>query len=199
MFSDSCHIAHQTKRTWGIFTTLLIVLVLLISPLAEAVETSLVPEYNVKAAFLVNFVRYTSWPEKSFVSPDAPIIIGVLGANPFGDVLAKTAQLQQGPRGIEFHQISSVEEAAKCQLVFISEREKKNEALWIAALKDKPILIVGESGQTIRRGGLLEFIVVKDRVRFDASLPAMDAAGLKCSAKMLASARTVFRTNEEIH
>lgn len=152
-----------------------------------------VPEYKLKAAFLVNFARYTTWPDSAFTSPSAPLVIGIVGAGAFSTALADSEPLIIGERRIEFRFVQTIEEAAACHIVFISEREKRHEETWIKAMKSKPVLIVGESGLTLRRGGLLELIVVNDRVRFDASLPAMETAGLRFSAQMLASARQVIR------
>ncbi len=177
------------------FSGLLLGVALTGGPLLAA-ESAAMPEYSVKAAFLVNFVRYTTWPEHTFATDNTPIIIGVLGANPFVDVLAKTAENQQGGRRIAIRHVDTTEEAAECNVVFISEREKKNEATWIAALRKKPIVTIGESGETISRGGLLEFVTINNRVRFDASLGAMEGAGLKFSARLLQSARTIYRSKD---
>lgn len=178
------------------FRCLLATVVLFGAASLSAVETAKAPEYSVKAAFIMNFIRYTTWPESAFATQESPLIIGVLGNNPFDDVLVKTAQRQLGSRRIEVRSIDSATEASVCHLVFIGESERKNEEAWIAALKGKPILVIGESGQTIKRGGALEFIIVKERVRFEASMPAMKAAGIKCSSEMLRYARTVYRTND---
>jgi len=36
-------------------------------------------EYEVKAAFLFNFTKFLEWPDGSFDSPHAPIVIGIIG------------------------------------------------------------------------------------------------------------------------
>lgn len=161
-------------------------------------QPSIAPEYNVKAGFLTRFVQYTRWPESVFPSTNSPIIIGVLGADPFGEVLEKTAQDETGGRPLRVRHLDNLKQAAECQLVFISKAEGAHEAEWLAALRRLPILTVGESGHTIERGGILQFDIVDDRVRFDANWAAMKAAGLKISSPMLVSARKVFNAPDGV-
>ncbi len=170
---------------------LLLAIVVLSSPLAAA-EPPAVPEYKVKAAFLVNFVRYTTWPPEVFPSDDAPIIIGVLGNDPFGAVLERTILTQKSGRRLELRHVTSAEQATKCHLVFIAKSEQGHEAAWLAALADAPVVTIGESGQAIARGSLLEFVIVGNRVRFDANWAAMQRAGVKFSSQLLASAKKVY-------
>ncbi len=161
-------------------------------------QPSVAPEYNLKAGFLTRFVQYTVWPESVFPTTNSPIVIGVLGADPFGDVLKKTAQDETAGRPLRVLHVDSLEAAARCQLVFISKLEDEHEAEWLAALRRLPILTVGESGHTIERGGILQFDIADDRVRFDANWTAMKDAGLKISTPMLLSARKVFNAPEDI-
>ena len=123
----------------------------------------------------------------------------MLGADPFGDVLVKTAARQAGERPLQVRYLKDAKEVDGCQMVFISREEEKHEADWVAGLRGKPILIVGESGHTLERGGVLEFEIVDGRVRFNVSRPALQAANLKISSQMLQSARNVFKTREEMH
>jgi hypothetical protein len=89
--------------------------------------------------------------------------------------------------------ITSTAEALDCHLVFISRVEARNEAEWLAFLRTQPILTVGESGRTIERGGVVEFVTVGGSVRFNVGLAAMEQANLRISSDMLTHARTVVR------
>jgi hypothetical protein len=122
---------------------------------------------------------------------DRPIIIGVLGSDPFGPVLDQTIRAQKGTRSLEVRRVASLQQARECQVVFIGKSNARYEADWLDGLKDQPILTVGESGETIGRGGVVEFVVKNNRVRFEVSWPAMQKAGLKISALMLNSASKV--------
>ena len=179
----------------------LLLLAALLLPAFSAAEKSAAvpleaPSSSVKASLLANFAKYTTWPDGTFATPETPVIIGVLGPEALIEIIDQTAQKTHGARRIVVRAISTVDEAIQCQLVYITEEERKNETAWFTALKGKPVVTVGESGQTIRRGGQLEFAIEKGRLKFDASWPAMEAAGVKFRSDMLKFARNVFRSTE---
>ncbi len=149
------------------------------------------PEYHVKAAFLMRFVDYTTWPSNAFASDDSPLLIAVLGDNPFGDNLEKTVQAHKGGRPVQVRHVQTPAEAAQCHVVFISMRETDNEAAWLAALSGKPILTVGESTESLNRGGIVEFVKQGATLRFDVHWRHMETVGLKISSGMLKHARKV--------
>ncbi|HYM35098.1 MAG TPA: YfiR family protein, partial [Steroidobacteraceae bacterium] len=60
-------------------------------PYAFATET-VAPEYNVKAAYLPLFARYVAWPERTFSDAKSPVVIAVVGRDPFGDILDETVR-----------------------------------------------------------------------------------------------------------
>lgn len=188
------------RRSRQLSSGLLLFAVLLLPALAGAEKSNPVPleapSSSVKASLLANFAKYTTWPEGTFSTPETPLIIGVLGSEALIEIIDQTAQKTHGSRRIVVRAISTVDEAIQCHLVYITEEERKNEAAWFTALRGKPIVTVGESGQTIRRGGQLEFAIEKDRLKFDASWPAMEAAGVKFKSDMLKFARNVFRSVE---
>lgn len=153
------------------------------------------PEYNVKAGYLLLFAEHTSWPTNAAATSPTPIVIGVLGSDPFQGALERTARRQTGSRPFEVRSVANEVEAAQCHVVFISKAEKANEARWLAALRDKPILTVGESGQTLALGGVVEFVELakrEKRLRFEVSRTAITQAGLKLDSRMLSSARQVY-------
>lgn len=160
---------------------------------AAARPTVPLPEYNVKAGFLTAFTKYVSWPPDSLGTEAPPIVIGVVGDDPFGSVLDRTAAADQGGRRLVIRRLRVPGDAAGCQVVFIPRSQNRNEASWLAALKGRPILTVGECEQTLARGAILAFVVADERVGFEANLRAMDQAHVKLSSDLLSHARRVYR------
>jgi len=150
-------------------------------------ETSATPE-AVKASYLMLFAGYTTWPTNTFASSNSPVVIGILGADPFGEVLDKTARAHKGKRPMEVRRVRTPEEAAQCHLVFISQAESRNETQWLAALSGKPLLTVGESDRAIDHGSVVGFVSVGNRLKFDVNWSAMTKSGLRIGAEMLESA-----------
>jgi hypothetical protein len=186
--TEAHHLASKRPRT-----AIVIAAVLAVTSLSLHAQSTIAPEYNVKAGFLTTFINYTIWPEERFDSPDAPVVICVLGTDPFGDVLDRTAALSRSGRSLQVRRIRRPGDARACHLVFIGRTEGRLEASWLSLLRQQMILTVGESGQTIARGGIVEFVTIGASVRFDVSLAALEQAGIRLSSDMLAHARQVVR------
>jgi hypothetical protein len=150
-------------------------------------------EYEVKAAYLLNFTRYVEWPAETFASADAPIVIGVLGRNPFGPVLAQTLEgrASQGRR-IELRELESVTDAADCQVVFVAREEHRLNQDLIERLTRPGLVTIGEGETFVRRGGVLSFVLVNQTVRFAVNLTAGERAGVRISSRMLALATAIY-------
>src|SRR5689334_17792783 len=82
-------------------------------------------EYEVKAAYLLNFTKFVEWPASSFASADSPIAICVIGSNPFGRVLEELVQGEEvNGRKITTRFLSQPSSARTCQVVFIPAETK---------------------------------------------------------------------------
>jgi hypothetical protein len=146
-------------------------------------------EYRLKAAFLYNFVKFVEWPTQAYAGATSPTLIGVLGKNVFGDDLKKAIHdkvINQHP--LEFKAYDSVEQATNCQVLFISASEQSRFPQILAALHGKSILTVSESDRFIHDGGMINFIIMDRRVRFQINNPAAQQAGLIISSDLLSLA-----------
>lgn len=153
--------------------------------LAAAHATEIPREYQIKAAFLYNFTKFVDWPDACFASDAAPIVIGVLGDNPFGEELeaaVRARRVHGRPLIIRF--VRSVEDIAGMHLVFVPRGE---EARFEAACPSPidGLLTVGESAPFAARGGMITFQTADDKVRFEINVGAAERAGLKISAQLL--------------
>jgi hypothetical protein len=143
-------------------------------------------EYQVKAAFLYNFVQFVEWPAAAFPDAGAPISIGVLGENPFGSGLEKIIEDKTvKDRKVVVKYSGTIENLSGCQLVFISASEQERLPEILKALRGKRVLTVGETPGFARLGGVINFIMVENRVRFEINVDAAERAGLKISSKLL--------------
>jgi hypothetical protein len=150
-------------------------------------------EYQVKAAYLLNFTRYVEWPSQAFESPDAPVRLCVLGRDPFGSVLDATlrGRTTHG-RSLAVRRIRRPTEAAGCHLVFISRETWGTQRELPPALQSPGMLTVGESDEFAQEGGIIGFIIQDETVRFVVNADARDRAGLRISSRMLSLAAAVY-------
>jgi len=151
-------------------------------------------EYQLKAAFLYNFTKFVEWPSHRFAQTNSPIVIGVLGRNPFGDELEKIVKDRKvNGRDILVTNITASAGVKAVHMVFISAGE---EELWretLASLRNTAVLTVGESAVFAQTGGMINFTLQADKVRFEINQDPAETAGLKLSAQLLKLATAVNR------
>lgn len=149
-------------------------------------------EYDVKAAFLLNFARFIEWPKSAFEQPGSPFRIAVVGADPFGASLDRVV----AGKSVEGHPIvvKRVSWGASLQeyhIVFFARSERERTSHIPAALKDAPTLAVGDTPGFAKHGGEVGFYLDQNRVRFEVNLEAMRRRHLTASSRLLALARIV--------
>jgi hypothetical protein len=159
-------------------------------PHGWAADNSL--EYQVKAAFLLNFTKFIEWPASAFADPGSPVAICILGDDPFGAALDQVAagEIVSG-RKVTIQRIKRPPSPKSCQVLFVGKGEK-DFAKTLPAL-GSGVLTVGEAEGFIRAGGMIAFVIENRRVRFDINQSAAEMAALKLSAKLLTVARAVER------
>jgi hypothetical protein len=141
-------------------------------------------EYQVKAAFLLNFVRFVEWPVDVFKKADDPLVVGILGKDPFEGTLEQTVTNKTvGGRSVVVRHISDVTAARTCQVVFLAASETRRLGDIVTA--GRGVLIVGEAEGLAERGGMINFVVQDNHVRFEINPSAATRAGLKISSKLL--------------
>ena len=143
-------------------------------------------EYQIKAAFLYNFVKFVDWPTQAYAGPTSPTVIGILGENMFGHNLEQAIHNKViHHHSLQFKQFDSAAEVTNCQVLFISASERNRFPQILAALRGKSILTVSESGHFIPDGGMINFIIVDRKVRFQINNRAARQAGLIISSDLL--------------
>lgn len=143
-------------------------------------------EYEVKAAFLVNFAKYVEWPEKAFPEADSPFKIGVLGPNPFGDTLERlTGDQELNGRKMAVERSDDIKELSACQIIFLAGPDRKSTTTDLEALKELPILTVGEQAGFAEQGGTVNFVVVETKVKFEINVASANRTELKVSPRLL--------------
>jgi hypothetical protein len=148
-------------------------------------------EYQIKAVFLYNFVQFTEWPTNAFLNTNSPVVIGVLGGDPFGKWLDEAVHHQKkNGRVIQVERFQKVEEITNCHALFVSSSEETRMPQILAALRDRPILTVGETDDFVKRGGMIQFATEKNRIRLRINVNAAKVPNLSISSKLLRLADT---------
>ncbi len=178
-------------RCLSIFGCLAAMVIWLIGS-ASAQSPLPLPEYQVKAAFLINFAKFVEWPEQAFSSPTAPMRLCTVGKSPLGSDLS---QMVEG-KTIAGHPVEVVivgrwQESRNCHIAFIGSSLKSKTKQIVEGLHGTSVLTVGETKGFADQGGIINFFSEDDRIRFEVNLQSADRASLKMSSKLLRLARIV--------
>jgi hypothetical protein len=165
-------------------------LALLVLALAWAVGVPAAPtpgmEYQVKAVFLFNFTQFVDWPAEAFARPDSPLIIGILGQDPFDTYLDDVVRGEKaGGHPIIVRRFRDIDSVRDCQLLFVGEADSRRPETVLAALRERTILTVGDSGDFSKRGGMIDFITRQGKIRLQINVETVRAARLTVSSKLL--------------
>lgn len=151
-------------------------------------------EYQIKAAFLYNFTKFVDWPAHRFADANSPFVIGVFGNNPFGDELAKVLKDRKiNGRDFVIKTVNTADEALTTHLLFVGQAEKKRLPGLLPVLQKTGVLTVGECDPFVTQGGIINFLMEEDKIRFEINLNSAEQSGLKISAQLLKLAKVVHK------
>ncbi len=157
-------------------------------------------EYSMKAAFLVHFAYYTEWPNDAFEDEDDPIVITVVGRDPFGTKLEDTFEGRElHGRGLVVERIASLpeDEPLKAHVVYCALRSAKKRKALFEAMRERPILTIGEARDFAAGGAAINFYLEKHRVRFQINRQALERGELEVSSELLKLARPIEERKPE--
>src|SRR5882757_3777598 len=153
-------------------------------------------EYQVKAAYLYNFGRFVKWPAGVAAGKGDSFPVCVLGRDPFGPILDSTlaGEALEG-KPVALRRISKPQEAGECRILFISSTEEKRLKEILVALDESGVLTVSDMPGFTRRGGMIQFVLEGDKVRFEINLARAESARLVLSSELLKVAASVKRNS----
>ncbi len=150
------------------------------------------PEYRLKAVFLFNFAQFVTWPKRAFPDPQTPLVIGILGDDPFGSDLDETGRGEQvNNRPLVVRRYRKIEEIGICHILFICRSEADRTGQIAGSLKGREILTVGDVDGPATRSAMIRFAMEKSKIRLKINIGAAKAAELTISSKLLRAADIV--------
>ncbi len=172
-------------------------------------------KYETKAGYLLNFAEFIEWPAGAFPSAKSPIILGVVGKDPFGPELDKLRgktvngrmlEIKRFKGALEFRgeatpgrrqedltakQAKKIAEMKSCHILFVTSSEKNFLAQTLKPFRGASILTVGETDSFAREGGIITFVDNDNNVQLEINLAAAEQARLKISSKLLSLAKVI--------
>ncbi len=150
-------------------------------------------EYVLKAALIFKFANYVTWPKDAFQDDKSPLIVGVLGKDPFDgklDEALKEKKVDTHP--IVVKHFTKLEDTLKVHILFVAATEDQNLDKLIELHKGKPTLIVGDSLEFAERGGCIGLFVSEEKkLRLAINSRVAKTAVFKISSDLMKVAQLV--------
>jgi hypothetical protein len=147
-------------------------------------------EYQVKAAFILNFAGFIDWPDTAH--GNGAFIIAILGRDPFeGAIDSLNGKTVKG-RKVVIKRYDDPEEARDADILFISASEKRALPRIMKTLRNRSVLTVGDSQGFARSGVMISMVMQRKRVGFEINNRAAQQAGIRISSQLLKLAKEVI-------
>jgi hypothetical protein len=181
---------HVFKRSIWLLSILCILFITTLSYPVCATEPYS-SEYLLKAAFIYNIAKFVEWPPGSFETEKAPLVLCILGKDPFGYALTTIdGKMVQG-RTLTVKHVDRIEELRTCHILFISSSERNKLPQEVQSLKDANVLTVGDMPNFAQNGGIINLITLDNKIHMEINVAAAEKAKLQISSKLLKLARVV--------
>jgi hypothetical protein len=167
-------------------------LVLAISSRAQNSDSADSSEYLIKAGFTYNFAKLMEWPSNAFSQADSPIVIGILGTDPFGGTLDEVLKGKKvNGRDFQVRHLKWGNDLKDCNILFVSSSEIAHLDEIFHVVKGLPILTIGETPGFAQHGGIINFILEDNKVHFEVNVEAAKQADINISSRLLSLARII--------
>jgi hypothetical protein len=155
-------------------------------------------EHRAKAAFVRNFGRFVEWPAESLPERSS-LIVGFVGDDSFKDVLAEELRSKTANgHPIRLRPLRWNQQLTGCHILFVSASESKHLPSILQSISTESVLTISDLGRFAQLGGMIELVVVGDRVQFDINRHTALNARLKIDSKLLGAARRVYTGNSAV-
>ena len=140
----------------------------------------------VKAAFVLNFARFTAWPDDAFSDGTAPIELCVYGGQQTWDAFASIDGQQVGARKIRVRLMTPTKTVDKCHIMFFDHHVGRDDLIAaLATVKLRPVLTVGETADFVSLGGIVNLFSHDGRLKFEIEPSRARRSGLRISSRLL--------------
>lgn len=147
---------------------------------------------DLKASYLTKLPLFLTWPEGVFPDRTSPVVIGILGEDPFGPAFeAALRPMRVDGRPYEVRRYEDLSNLEGCHILYLGKSEQGRAAAVLKALGNRPVLTVGDFPGFAASGGMFNFILEEGRVRFECNREALLRGGVKASGKLLQISRIV--------
>jgi len=174
----------------------IIILVFLLSSNYNLQAQGNVEEYDVKKIMIFKITSFIDWPKNSNISNSHnPVIISVIGENPFNGKLKKLAAQNYKIKNkqVIIKYIQSIDEINDCDILFISLSERYDVSKILKYTHKKPILTIGDTKGYMEKGVMIGLIRRGENIKFYINKKEADQCGFYINSQLLGNAVKVIK------
>lgn len=145
---------------------------------------------DLAAAFLFNFVKFTTWPA-DVLWGDSPIVVCVSGSDVADSLVQLTRNQRVDGHPLSIRRANLDRPLDGCHVVYGAALDATRAQELLRAASGRPILTVSDSADFAMRGGVANFFVDDGRMRFAVNPAAAERARLRISSRLLTLAKVV--------
>jgi len=139
-------------------------------------------EYKLKAVFIYNFTMYVEW-DPSAMSQE--FVIGIIGSSSIDGPLEEIARAKTcNGKKIVIRHISPKGDIPACNILFIPRDADVSLSIVLPKVP-KGTLTISEKNGYAANGTAINFVIVDNKLKFEANPKAISSAGLKASSQLL--------------
>jgi|HubBroStandDraft_2_1064218.scaffolds.fasta_scaffold42881_2 hypothetical protein len=192
MIAESRNYVMRHARLEIFRAAILVVLLLPLCPTPVAAQKAGATESQVKAAYLYNFGKFVRWQTDRIGSPQT-LTICVLGKDPFGAVLDATVEGESiDGKKITVKRLSTIQDLTSCSILFIATSEESRLGPVLSAAQHQGLLTVSDIPHFAEHGGIIGFVMLQDKIRFEVNRSAAEQSHLTLSSELLKVASRVI-------
>jgi hypothetical protein len=159
---------------------------------AMASDGNSAKEQELKAAYIYNFAKFTTWPDSRFSSSTAPLVIGVMGSEPVATALATQVRNHSvNGRSVDVRLMTPDQDIGALHVLYIATANGETLPRLQHALPAPGLLTIGDSEKFLAAGGVIRFVIDGDRLQFQIDVTAAQRAQISLSSQLLMLARSV--------
>ncbi len=179
-----------TRRAWAWSSTLFLLVFLVAN---ERLEAQSPDKSQLTAAYLHNFSNFVTWPDEALSPKKETLVFCILGKDEVFELLEYITKKNNEQRNVnqQLHVPASLDVLHDCHILYISDSEANRVPVILQKVGNLPILTVSSLPGFARAGGMLEFFMEQEKLRFYLNLEATRAAGLVPDANFVKLSRLV--------
>jgi hypothetical protein len=215
MSSSACKRAHAIRRgaipgfirRTSVLVGLLVAAGAAVSGVSEAQDRRPLPAAAVRAGFLLNFLRFTEWPDSVFADDLAPVVVTICGDSELVETLRAIVPNERVGAKQRLISVVDVDDATSngrtpdaetqrtrlrsSHMAYFGSIPRTQAQAWLRQCRDRPVLTVSERARFTQDGGMIELVVRNGRMTFDVVPDRIRDAGITLSSKVLRLGRNV--------